>query len=40
MIIRCGENACQALTQSHENLYSNSEYVPFNISLNQKEKHF
>lgn len=48
MIIRCGENLYRALTQSNENLYSSSEYIPFNISLpflpsislNQKEKHF
>lgn len=48
MIIRCGENLYQALSQSDENLYSSSEYIPFDIcfpplppvSLNQKEKHF
>lgn len=45
MIIRCGENPYQVHSQSHENLYSSSEYVPFNISLpsislNQKEKRF
>lgn len=48
MIIRCGENLYQALSQSNENLYSSSEYIPFDIclpslpsvSLNQKEKHF
>lgn len=48
MIIRCGENLCRTLTQSNENLYSRSDYVPFNIflpflpsiSLNQKEKSF
>lgn len=48
MIIRCGENLYQALSQSSENLYSSSEYIPFDICLpslpsvflNQKEKHF
>lgn len=48
MIIRCVENLYQALSQSNENLYSSSEYIPFDIclpplpsvSLNQKEKHF
>lgn len=48
MIIRLGENPYQALSQSNENPYSSSEYVPLNIflpflpsiSLNQKEKYF
>lgn len=48
MIIRCGENLYQALSQSNENLYSSSEYIPFDICLpslpfiplNQKEKYF
>lgn len=31
MIIRCGENLYQALSQSDENLYSSSEYIPFDI---------